>query len=78
MYPVSDAEGKLEIVTDDFGTFGYASEPGSARLYVSLKQIQSLGLKPGDNLRGKVRPPRQDELYASFVLIEEVNGLVAQ
>jgi transcription termination factor Rho len=74
MYTVNDAEGTLEIITEGLTSFGYVTRDGADRLYVGAKQIQCLGLKSGDYIRGKIRAPRQDELAASFVLIDEVNG----
>lgn len=74
MYTVNDAEGTLEIVSEGFTSFGYVTRNGADRLYVGAKQIQCLGLKSGDYIRGKIRAPRSAELFSSFVVIEEVNG----
>lgn len=74
MYTVNDAEGTLEIITEGLTSFGYVTRDGADRLYVGAKQIQCLGLKSGDYIRGKIRAPRQEELTATFVLIDEVNG----
>lgn len=74
MYTVNDAEGTLEIITEGLTSFGYVTRNGADRLYVGAKQIQCLGLKSGDHIRGKIRAPRLDEHTASFILINEVNG----
>ena len=74
MYTVNDAEGTLEIVTEGLTSFGFVTRNGADRLYVGARQIQCLGLKSGDYIRGKIRSPRRNEHAASFVLIDEVNG----
>ena len=74
MYTVNDAEGTLEIVTEGVTSFGYVTRNGADRLYVGAKQIQCFGLKNGDYIRGKIHAPHTDELFYSFVAIEEVNG----
>ena len=74
MYTVTDAEGRLEIVTEGVTSFGFVTRNGADRLYVGARQIQCFGLKTGDYIRGKIHAPYTDELFYSFVLIEEVNG----
>ena len=73
MYTVNDAEGTLEIITEGLTSFGYVTRDGADRLYVGAKQIQCLGLKSGDYIRGKIRSPRQDELEAGIAASGEAS-----
>ena len=75
---VIEAEGVLEIVPDGYGflrssDFNYLSSPDD--IYISPQQIRNYGLKTGDTLRGRVRPPREGDKFFPMVKLLEVNGL---
>ena len=75
---VIEAEGVLEMVPDGYGflrssDYNYLSSPDD--IYVSPVQIRNYGLKTGDTVRGKVRPPREGDKFFPVVKILEVNGL---
>ena len=75
---VIDAEGVLEMVPDGYGflrssDYNYLSSPDD--IYISPAQIRNYGLKTGDTVRGRVRPPREGDKFFPMVKIVEINGL---
>ena len=68
-------DGVLEILQDGFG-FLRASDSsylaGPDDIYVSQSQIKLFGLKTGDTVKGKVRPPKEGEKY--FPLITKITS----
>ena len=71
------AEGVLEVMPDGFGfmrssDFNYLNSPDD--VYVSLQQIKTYGLLPGDTIRGAIRPPREGEKYFPLIRIDNING----
>ena len=69
--------GILEIIQDGFGFIRYADSfytPGHDDVYVSSNQIKKFSLRTGDEIKGKVRPPRNSEKYFSLLKIDEINN----
>ncbi|OWZ84577.1 transcription termination factor Rho [Natranaerobius trueperi] len=69
------AEGVLEIMPDGYGFLrpdGYTQ--GSNDIYISASQIKRFGLKTGDLVSGKVRPPKDNERYMALLHVEAVNS----
>lgn len=71
-------EGVLEMAPDGFGflrssDYNYLASPDD--VYVSKDIVREYGLRPGDTIRGRVRPPRENDRFFVLVKIEEVNGL---
>ena len=69
-------EGILEILQDGFGFLRSADcsyLAGSDDIYMSPSQIRRLGLRTGDTIRGKVRPPKDGERYFAMLKVETVN-----
>ncbi len=68
--------GILEVVDDGYGFLrGESLLPGSNDVYVSQSQIRRFGLRPGDYVRGQVRPPKDSEKYYGLLRVEDINGL---
>lgn len=71
------AEGTLEILPDGFG---FIRSPDSSYLagpddvYVSPSQIRRFGLRTGDGLSGKIRPPKNGERYFALLQVDDING----
>ena len=71
-----DGGGVLEILQDGFG---FLRSPDSSYLagpddiYVSPSQIRRFGLRTGDTVVGKIRPPKEGERYFAILKIEEIN-----
>ncbi len=71
-------EGVLELMNEGYGflrsgDYNYLSSPDD--IYVSSGQIKSNGLKPGDTIKGFIRPPRPGEKYFALTKVESVNGM---
>ena len=68
-------QGVLEVLPEGYGFIrvsGYLAGPGD--VYIAQSQIKRLGLKTGDTVAGKVRPPKDSERYHSLLRVESVNG----
>ena len=75
---IIEAEGVLEIVLDGYGflrssDYNYLTSPDD--IYISPQQIRNYGLKTGDTIRGRVRPPREGDKFFPMVRLIEINGL---
>lgn len=69
-------EGVLEILPDGFGFLrsgdgSYLAGPDD--LYVSPSQIRRFGLRKGDTIQGKIRPPKDGERYFALLKVEKIN-----
>ena len=74
---VVEACGVLEIMPDGYGflrssDYNYLNSPDD--IYVSQSQIKSYALKPGDTIKGDIRPPREGDKYFPLVRIHTING----
>jgi len=68
--------GILEIMNEGIGflrTNHYQAGPDD--IYVSQTQIRRYGLRNGDLVIGKVRPPRDSERHYGMLKVESVNGI---
>src|SRR3990167_2027063 len=68
--------GVLEILQDGFGFLrssvsSYLAGPDD--IYVSPNQIRRFGLRTGDTIVGKIRPPKPGERYFAILEIETTN-----
>ena len=69
-------DGVLEILQDGFGFLRSASssyQAGPDDIYVSPSQIRRFGLRTGDTIAGKIRPPRENERYFALLKVDELN-----
>ncbi len=76
-----EGEGVLEIMPDGYGflrspDYNYLNSPDD--IYVASSQIKTYGLKPGDTVRGVIRPPKEGEKYFPLVKALEINGLAPE
>ncbi|AQP54354.1 transcription termination factor Rho [Vagococcus penaei] len=69
-------EGVLDIVSQDGYGFlrpiNYTSSKED--IYISTSQIRRFGLRNGDLVAGKARPPKESERYYGLMHVESVNG----
>ncbi|WP_326717713.1 transcription termination factor Rho [Vagococcus jeotgali] len=69
-------EGVLDIVSSDGYGFlrpiNYTSSKED--IYISSSQIRRFGLRNGDKVAGKARPPKESERYYGLMHVETVNG----
>jgi len=74
---IIDCNGVLELLNDGYGflrssDYNYLSSPDD--IYVSTNQVKKYGLKTGDIIQGKVRPPHSGEKYFPLTSIQLING----
>ncbi len=74
---VVQASGVLEVMPDGYGflrssDYNYLNSPDD--IYVSQSQIKNYALKPGDTIKGDIRPPREGDKYFPLVRIHTING----
>jgi transcription termination factor Rho len=69
-------DGVLEVLTDGYG-FLRAPEssfmPAQDDIYVSPSQIRKFGLRTGDMVSGKIRPPKENERYFALLQVKDIN-----
>ena len=68
--------GVLEILNDGFGFLrspegSYCSGPDD--IYVSPSQVRKFSLRKGDEIHGKIRPPKDSERYFALVYVDAIN-----
>ena len=69
--------GVLEILNDGFGFLRSAEGSycaGPDDIYISPSQIRKFSLRKGDEVQGKIRPPKDKEKYTALVQVETING----
>ncbi|MCN4144387.1 MAG: transcription termination factor Rho [Thiohalomonas sp.] len=69
-------DGVLEILQDGFGFLrssdcSYLAGPDD--IYVSPSQIRRFGLRTGDTVAGKIRPPKDGERYFALLKVNQIN-----
>ncbi|QGN96451.1 Transcription termination factor Rho [Piscirickettsia salmonis] len=69
-------DGVLEILPDGFGFLrssdgSYLAGPDD--IYVSPSQIRRFGLRTGDTVSGKIRPPKEGERYFALLKVDTIN-----
>lgn len=69
-------EGVLDIIGQDGYGFLRPINYGSSAedIYISSSQIRRFGLRNGDKVAGKARPPKKSERYYGLMHVESVNG----
>lgn len=68
--------GVLEILNEGFGFLrspNYSYLPSQDDIYVPPAQIKRMGLRSGDTVKARARPPRDSEKFFAVVKIEKVN-----
>ncbi|WP_125980677.1 transcription termination factor Rho [Loigolactobacillus iwatensis] len=69
-------EGVLEIVSSE--GFGFLRPinygPSQEDIYISASQIRRFGLRTGDKVVGRARPPKASERYYGLMHVDTVNG----
>ncbi len=69
-------DGVLEILQDGFGFLRSSDSnyiAGADDIYVSPSQIRRFGLRTGDTIAGKIRPPKDNERYFALLKVDEIN-----
>lgn len=69
------AQGVLEIMPDGYGFLRRVNYlPHEDDIYISASQIRRFGLRTGDLVSGKIRPPKENERYYALLHVEAVNN----
>jgi len=69
-------DGVLEVLSDGFGFLRAADGSflaGPDDIYVSPSQIRRFGLRTGDTISGKIRPPKDNERYFALLKVDQLN-----
>lgn len=69
-------DGVLEILQDGFGFLRSQDSnylAGADDIYVSPSQIRRFGLRTGDSITGKIRPPKDNERYFALLKVDTIN-----
>lgn len=69
-------DGVLEVLQDGYGFLRSPMSsyiPGPDDVYVSPSQIRRFGLRTGDTVQGKVRPPKEGERYFALLQVDAIN-----
>ncbi len=69
-------DGVLEILQDGFGFLRSADSSylaGPDDISVSPSQIRRFGLRTGDTVSGKIRPPKDGERYFAMLKVDQIN-----
>ncbi len=69
-------DGVVEVLSDGFGFLrssdgSYLAGPDD--IYVSPSQIRRFGLRTGDTVSGKIRPPKDNERYFALLKVDQIN-----
>ena len=73
-----ESEGVLELVSDGYGflrSSDYDYLPSPDDIYISQSQVRLFGLKSGDTVCGKIRPPREGEKFFPLIKVLSINGI---
>ena len=77
--PTKSLAGMLDIMSEGHGYLRPHFLPDSAGdIYISKSQIRKFWLRPGDEVSGVGRPPKENERYHGLLKVEKVNGQSAE
>jgi len=69
-------KGVLELMSEGYGFLrANGITQGSGDIYISQSQIRRFDIRPGDEVEGEVRPPKETERYFGMLKVEKINGL---
>lgn len=77
----SDAQkvsGVLDIDPAGHGFLRPKIAPSEKDIYISQSQIRRFNLRPGDEIGGVARPPKENERYFGLLRVDTVNGVPAE
>ncbi|MDO8486921.1 MAG: transcription termination factor Rho [Candidatus Curtissbacteria bacterium] len=76
--PTTEVGGILDIAGDGHGFLRPKFRPSDKDVYISSSQIRRFMLRPGDDVKGLGRPPKESERYYGLLKVVEVNGISAE
>lgn len=69
-------DGVVQVLPDGFAFLRSSNESylaGPDDIYVSPSQIRRFGLRTGDTVSGKIRPPKDSERYFALLKVDQIN-----
>ncbi|KPJ71052.1 transcription termination factor Rho [Microgenomates bacterium DG_75] len=72
--PTHFMEGVLEVAPEGHGYLRPKFSPSDRDVYISSSQIRRFSLRPGDQIGGQAREPKENERYYGLLKVEKVNG----
>ncbi|MFS8159292.1 MAG: transcription termination factor Rho [Candidatus Roizmanbacteria bacterium] len=69
-------KGILEITQSGYGFLRPTFTSSAGDIYASQSQIRKFWLRPGDEVEGLIRPPKENEKFHGLLKIEKINGKV--
>lgn len=72
--PTQTVTGVLDIQPEGHGFLRPKFTPSDLDIYISQSQIRKFMLRPGDEVSGVARPPKDNERYFGLLKVEKVNG----
>lgn len=76
--PTQTVTGILDIQLEGHGFLRPKFIPSDLDIYISQSQIRKFLLRPGDEVSGVARPPKDNERYFGLLKVEKVNGAPAE
>src|SRR3989344_3024993 len=76
--PTQEVRGFLDITGDGHGFLRPKFRPSDGDIYISASQIRKFSLRPGDDVEGLGRPPKENERYFGLLKVVRVNGIDAE
>lgn len=76
--PTQEVHGILDITGDGHGFLRPKFRPSDEDVYISASQIRKFMLRPGDDVLGMGRPPKESERYYGLLKVVKVNGQDAE
>ena len=76
--PTQTVTGFLEMMPEGHGFLRPKFIPSDKDIYISQSQIRRFLLRPGDEVQGQAREPKENERYYGLLKVEKVNGEEAE
>lgn len=76
--PTKAVSGFLDVMQEGHGFLRPKFIPGEGDIYISQSQIRKFQLRPGDEVAGQARLPKENERYLGLLKVEKVNGIPAE
>lgn len=72
-------KGVLELMPEGYGFLrSNGLQSGTGDIYISQSQIRRFDIRPGDEVEGQVRPPKETERYYGLLKVEKINEVSAE
>jgi len=72
-------KGVLEVMPEGYGFLrANGLNPSSDDIYISQSQIRRFDIRPGDEVEGEVRPPKDTERYFGMLKVLKINGIAVE